>query len=77
MAFHDFKKDPVEVTARYATGGESFLINGAERVRNRYQAEAALNVNVLDHTVCTLSYAYHWASHFEADGFIARISYEF
>ena len=77
MAFHDFKKDPVEVTAHYATGGESFLINGAERVRNRYQAEAALNVNVPDHTVCTLSYAYHWASHFKANGFIARISYEF
>ena len=77
MAFHDFKKDPVEVTAHYATGGESFLINGAERVRNRYQAEAALNVNVLDHTVCTLSYGYHWASHFKANGFIARISYEF
>lgn len=77
MAFHDFKKDPVEVTAHYATGGESFLINGAERVRNRYQAEAALNVNVLDHTVCTLSYGYHWASHFKTNGFIARISYEF
>ena len=75
MAFHDFKKDPVEVTAHY--DGKIVPINGAERVRNRYQAEAALNVNVLDHTLCTLSYAYHWASHFKANGFIARISYEF
>ena len=76
MAFHDFKKDPVEVTAHYVTG-ESFPISLAQRTRNRYQAEAALNVNVLDHTVCTLGYAYHWASHFKASDFIARISYEF
>ena len=76
MAFHDFKKDPVEVTAHYVTG-KSFPISLAQRTRNRYQAEAALNVNVLDHTVCTLGYAYHWASHFKASDFIARISYEF
>lgn len=77
MAFHDFKKDPIEVTAHYTTGGESFPIYGARRIRNRYQAEAALNVNVLDDTICALSYSYHWASQFRANNFIARISYEF
>ena len=76
MAFHDFKKDPI-VTAHYTTGGESFPIYGARRIRNRYQAEAALNVNVLDDTICALSYSYHWASQFRANNFIARISYEF
>ncbi len=77
MAFHDFKKDPVEVTAHFAAGGESFLIHGAQRNRNRYQAEAALNLDVSANTIFALSYSYNWASQFKADSFIARVRYEF
>ena len=77
MAFHDFKKDPIDVTAHFAAGGENFLIHGAQRTRNRYQAEATVNLNMLDNTVFVLSYAHHWASQFKADSFIAKVRYEF
>jgi len=77
MLFHDFKKDPIDVTAYFAAGGEGFLINGAQRTRNRYQVEMAVNLDVLDNTVFTLSYYYSWASQFKADSLIARIRYEF
>lgn len=45
MLFHDFKKDAIDVTVCFVAGGESFLIDGAQRTRNSYQTEMAVNLD--------------------------------
>nr|MDT0250073.1 autotransporter outer membrane beta-barrel domain-containing protein [Endozoicomonas sp.] len=77
MGYHDFKNDPVAITAHFAAGGESFLIHGADRDTNRYQFDATIHMDIQNHTTFTFSYSHHWADNFKADGFIARVRYEF
>ncbi|KEI69403.1 autotransporter outer membrane beta-barrel domain-containing protein [Endozoicomonas elysicola] len=77
MGFHDFKKDPVAITAHFVAGGENFLINGADRDANRYQFDATINMELQNNTTITFSYSHHWADNFKVDGFIARVRYEF
>ena len=77
MGFHDFKKDPIAITAHFAAGGENFLINGADRDANRYQFDATMNMEIESNTTITFSYSHHWADNFKVDGFIARVRYEF
>ncbi len=77
MGFHDFKKDPIAITAHFAAGGENFLINGADRDANRYQFDATINMEIESNTTITFSYSHHWADNFKVDGFIARVRYEF
>lgn len=77
MGYHDFKNDPVAITAHFAAGGESFLINGADRDANRYQFDATINMEIQNNTTITLSYLHHWADSFKLDGLIARVRYDF
>ncbi|WP_257282871.1 autotransporter outer membrane beta-barrel domain-containing protein [Endozoicomonas sp. SESOKO1] len=77
MGFHDFKKDPIAITAHFAAGGENFLINGAQREANRYQFDASIYMDIQDNTTITFNYSYHWADSFKVDGFFARARYNF
>ncbi|WP_257255130.1 autotransporter outer membrane beta-barrel domain-containing protein [Endozoicomonas sp. SESOKO3] len=77
MAYHDFKDDPVTMTAHFAQGGDAFLVNGAKREQNRYQFDAAVNLESHSNLTFTLSYHYDWMDSYKAHGFIARVSYGF
>ncbi|WBA81352.1 autotransporter outer membrane beta-barrel domain-containing protein [Endozoicomonas sp. GU-1] len=77
MGFHDFKKDPIAITAHFAAGGEHFRINGADRDSNRYQFDASMSVEIQSNTTITFRYSHHWADNFEVDGCIARVRYSF
>lgn len=77
MAFHDFKDDPVTMTAQFAQGGNAFVVNGAKREQNRYQFDAVVNMESHSNLAFTLSYHYDWTDSYKAHGVIARVSYEF
>lgn len=77
MGFHDFKKDPVAITAHFVAGGENFLIYGADRDANRYQFDATINMEFQNNTTITFSYSHHWADSFKVAGVIARIRSDF
>ncbi|WP_062267900.1 autotransporter outer membrane beta-barrel domain-containing protein [Endozoicomonas arenosclerae] len=77
MAYHDFKDDPVTMSAHFAQGGNAFLINGAKREENRYQFGAAVDMETHNNMTFTLSYTYDWMDSYKAHGFIARASYAF
>ena len=77
MGFHGFKKDPVAITAHFAAGGESFLINGPDREANRYELDAGMDMEIQGNTTITVRYLHHWADDFKVDGCIARIRYNF
>ncbi|WP_034831848.1 autotransporter family protein, partial [Endozoicomonas numazuensis] len=77
MAYHDFKDDPVTMTAHFAQGGNAFLVNGANREENRYQFGAAVDMETHNNMTFTLSYTYDWMDSYKAHGFIARASYAF
>ena len=77
MGFHDFKEDPIAITAHFAAGGKSFLVHGADRDVNRYQFDATINMEVESNTTAIFSYSRHWTDHFKADGFITKVRYEF
>ncbi|USE36054.1 autotransporter outer membrane beta-barrel domain-containing protein [Endozoicomonas sp. SCSIO W0465] len=77
MGFHDFKKDPIAITAHFAAGGENFLINGADRDANRYQFDASMTMEIQSNTTITFNYSHHWADNFTVDGFIARVRHDF
>jgi hypothetical protein len=65
------------MTANYAQGGNSFLVNGAKREENRYQFGAAVDMETQKNITFTLSYTYDWMDEFSAHGFIAKASYAF
>ncbi|WP_422411457.1 MULTISPECIES: autotransporter outer membrane beta-barrel domain-containing protein [unclassified Endozoicomonas] len=77
MAFHDFKDDPVSMTAQFAQGGNAFLMSGAKREQSRYQFDAVINMESHSNLAFTISYHYDWMDSFKAYGFIARVSYGF
>ncbi|WP_252179238.1 autotransporter outer membrane beta-barrel domain-containing protein [Endozoicomonas sp. 4G] len=77
MAYHDFKDDPVTMTAHFAQGGNAFVVNGAGREQSRYQFGAAVNMESRGNLAVTLSYHYDWMDSYEAHGVIARVSYGF
>lgn len=77
MGFHDFKKDPIAITAHYASGGESFLINGADREANRYQLDATIHMEIQSNTTIAFSYSHYWSDSYRVDGFLARVRYTF
>ncbi|WP_257296992.1 autotransporter outer membrane beta-barrel domain-containing protein [Endozoicomonas sp. YOMI1] len=77
MGLHDFKKDPIAITAHFAAGGEHFRINGADRDNNRYQFDASMNVEIQGNTTITFRYLHHWTDNFKVDGCIARVRYNF
>ena len=77
MAYHDFKDDPVTMTAHFAEGGNAFLVHGAKREDTRYQFAAAVDMAIRNNMTFTLSYSYDWMDSYKAQGFIARASYAF
>lgn len=77
MGFHDFKKDPIAITAHFAAGGEPFRINGADRDSNRYQFDASMSVEIQSNTTITFRYSHHWTDNFKVDGCIAKVCYNF
>ena len=77
MAFHDFKDDPVTMTAHYAAGGESFVVHGAKRDDNRFQFAASVDMELDSNMTLSFNYSHDWMDNFKSDGFIARLRYEF
>lgn len=77
MAYHDFKDDPVSMTAHYAAGGNSFLVHGAKREENRFRFAAGVDMEFNSNVTLTVSYAYDWMDKYSAHGFIARARYDF
>ena len=77
MAFHDFKKDPVTMRAHYSAGGPSFVVHGAKRNQNRYQAVASLDLSPKERMNINLSYSYDWSKGFKVKAAIARLQYDF
>ncbi|WP_252179221.1 autotransporter outer membrane beta-barrel domain-containing protein [Endozoicomonas sp. 4G] len=77
MAYHDFKDDPVTMTAHFAQGGNAFVMHGAEREQSRYQFGAAANMETSNNLTFNLSYSYDWMDSYKTHGFIARASYAF
>lgn len=77
MAFHDFKDDPVTMTAQFAQGGNAFLMSGAKREQSRYQFDAVINMESHRNLAFAISYHYDWMDSSRAYGFIARVSYGF
>ncbi|WP_257296074.1 autotransporter domain-containing protein [Endozoicomonas sp. YOMI1] len=77
MAFHDFKDDPVTMTAHYAAGGESFVVHGAKRDDTRFQFAASVDMELQNNMTLSFNYSHDWMDNFKSDGFIARLRYEF
>ena len=77
MAFHDFNDDPVTMTARYAAGGESFVVHGAKRDNTRFQFAASVDMELENNMTLTFNYSHDWMGNYKADGFIAQLQYEF
>ncbi|WP_257263307.1 autotransporter outer membrane beta-barrel domain-containing protein [Endozoicomonas sp. ONNA2] len=77
MAFHDFKDDPVTMTAHYAAGGSSFVVQGAKRDTSRFQFAASVDVDLQDNMLLSFNYSHDWMDNFKSDGFIARLRYDF
>ncbi|WP_163369896.1 autotransporter domain-containing protein [Endozoicomonas acroporae] len=77
MVLHDFKDDPVTMTAHYAAGGESFVVHGAKRDTTRYQFAASVDMDLHDNMTLSFNYSHDWMDNFKSDGFIARLRYDF
>ena len=77
MAFHDFKDDPVTMTAHYAAGGNSFVVHGAKRDTNRMQLGLGGEVEMNNNLSLSLSYDYNWMNTFSAHSFKVKGSYRF
>ncbi|WP_257266928.1 autotransporter outer membrane beta-barrel domain-containing protein [Endozoicomonas sp. ONNA2] len=77
MGFHDFKKDPIAITAHFAAGGESFLIHGTDRNASRYELDASTKVEIKRNSTITFRYLRHWTDNFRVNGCIARVRYNF
>ncbi|WP_422461697.1 autotransporter domain-containing protein [Endozoicomonas sp. ALB115] len=77
MAFHDFKDDPVTMTAHYAAGGDSFVVHGAKRDDNRFQFAASVDMELDSNMTLSFNYSHDWMDNFKSDGFIARLRYDF
>lgn len=77
MVLHDFKDDPVTMTAHYAAGGNSFVVHGAKRDTTRYQFAASVDMDLHDNMTLSFNYSHDWMDNFKSDGFIARLRYDF
>ena len=77
MGYHDFKDDPVTMTAQYAAGGNAFLVHGAKREEDRFRFTAGGDMEFRNNLTLTFSYSYDWMDKFAAHGFIARLRYNF
>ena len=77
MLLHDLKDDPVTMTAHYAAGGDSFVVHGAKRDSTRYQFAASVDMDLQNDLTLSFNYSHDWMDSFSADGFIARLRYDF
>ena len=77
MLLHDFKDDPVTMTAHYAAGGDNFVVHGAKRDTTRYQFAASVEMDLQDNLTLSFNYSHDWMDSFKVDGFIARLRYVF
>ena len=77
MVYHDFKDDPVTMTAHYAAGGNSFVVHGAKRDTTRMQLGLGAELEMNNNISMSLSYDYHWMDTFSNHGFKVKGSYRF
>lgn len=77
MAYHDFKDNPITLRAHYDAGGDHFVVNGAKRNQNRYQAAASLGVTPKENMHLTFSYSLDWANDFKVKAGLARLQCAF
>ena len=77
MAYHDFKDDPVTMTAHYAAGGNSFVVHGAKRDSNRMQLGLGGEMEMNNNVSLSLNYDFNWMDTFSAHSFKIKGSYRF
>ena len=77
MYYHNFKDDPVSMTAHYAQGGNSFTVLGASRPKGRYDLGLAASAECQDNLTLSASYHYGAMNKFSVHSFIAKARYSF
>ena len=75
--FHDFKSTPLNTITNYGVAGSSFLVNGTNKDRNRWQYDISMDVKYQDSGFLTLAYSRHTSDDFKLWGFVAIMRYEF
>ena len=77
MAWHDFKGQQVETTTRFIAGGDSFILKGADPVKNSYQATAAMSYKRNDNMSFSMGYEWNKKSDFRAHSMFMKMKYDF
>lgn len=76
MGYHDFAADQASSTSTFLLGNTPFVTNGADAVRNSYEAGVGADYKLGAVTV-GLNYDYIGKSGFDADVFSAKVRYDF
>ena len=77
MAWHDFKGEQVETTSRYLFGSQTFVVKGADPVRDSYQASLSLNYRYGDNMAFLLGYERNQKTGYASDNYFFRLKYDF